>query len=100
MPGMDGTGPMGTGPIGGGRGPCGRGMGRGRGMGMGNRFGQGGSYDPRLRGNWFGRIWGRQSADANPTADRTELEEKIRVMEIDLQAARQQLEALEPPVKE
>ncbi len=100
MPGMDGTGPMGNGPRGWGRGPCGGGQGRGRGMGAGNRFGQGGSYDPRLRGNWFGRIWGRQSADANPTADRSALEEQIRLMEIDLQAARQQLKALEPSVKE
>jgi hypothetical protein len=108
MPGKDGTGPMGSGPNGWGRGPCGSGQGRGqgrgrgmgRGMGGGNRFGQGGSYDPRLRGNWFDRIWGQQSPGPEPVADRMALEQQIRMLEDDLQAARQQLEAMGPVEKE
>lgn len=102
MPGMDGTGPMGTGPIGGGRGPCGRGMGRGRGMGQGagNRFGRGGGFDPRMRGNLDGRVWGQQYPGSEPTADRAALEEHVRMLENDLQAVRQRLDALGPATKE
>jgi hypothetical protein len=69
-------------------------------MGGGNRFGQGGSYDPRLRGNWFDRIWGQQSPGPEPVADRMALEQQIRMLEDDLQAARQQLEAMGPVEKE
>ena len=91
MPGMDGTGPMGTGPNGWGRGPCGRGLARGRGagygrgMGFGNRFGAGGQV---------GRVWGQQYPGADPAADRAAMEDQIRMLESDLAAARQQLNAM------
>jgi len=91
MPGMDGTGPMGNGPRGWGRGPCGRGQGRGPGQGAGNRFGQGG---------WFSRIWGRQYPGPAPTADKAALEEQVRMLESELQTVRQQLAAVGPTAKE
>jgi hypothetical protein len=75
-------------------------LGRGRGLGAGNRFGWGGSYDPRLRGNWFGRVWGQQYPGTASAADRAALEDQIRLLEDDLAAARRQLAALEPTEKE
>ncbi len=69
-------------------------------MGAGNRFGQGSAVDPRPRGNWFGRIWGQQYPGSEPLADRAALEEQVRMLESDLQAARQQLEAMGPAAKE
>jgi hypothetical protein len=90
MPGMDGTGPRGTGPIGGGRGPCGRGMGRGRAMGLGMGMGAGNRAG---RGGWFGRIWGRQNPGSDPATDRAALEDQVRMLENDLQAVRRQLDA-------
>jgi hypothetical protein len=69
-------------------------------MGAGNRFGWGGSFDPRLRGNWFGRIWGQQYPGSEPAVDRAALEQQVRMLESDLQAARQQLEAMGPAEKE
>ena len=82
---------MGRGPTGWGRGPCGRGQGRGagngRGRGRGNRGGQ---------GDRAGRIWGRLYEGTDPAADRAALEDQVRMLEGDLAAARQQLKALEP----
>jgi len=100
MPGMDGTGPMGNGPWGGGRGPCGRGQGRGRGQGAGNRFGGRGWDDSRQRGGWFGRIWGQQYPGPAPMADQAVMEEQVRMLESELQAAKQQLEAMGSTPKE
>lgn len=103
MPGMDGTGPQGRGPTGWGRGPCGRGMGYGRGAGYGRGmgYGRGAGYGRGMGfgnrfgwGGWAGRIWGQQYPGADPAADRAALEDQIRMLESDLAAARQQLNAM------
>ncbi len=70
------------------------------GQGAGNRFGRGTGFDPRMRGNWFGRVWGQQYPGSEPMADREALQEQVRMLENDLQAVRQQLDALGPATKE
>lgn len=70
------------------------------GQGAGNRFGRGGGFDPRMRGNLDGRVWGQQIPGSEPMADQAALQEQIRMLENDLQAVRQQLDALGSATKE